>query len=164
MSPNKIKGFKELQEIWYAKLATVGFVDIEKDGQLLTSASYPYRHIGSKTQKASYPYRHVGSEDAKSITSNYFQRLDAFYRVLGAKQLYFEMISSRVQVEKFDCDADEIIMRRTAEGAQIKAISEELKVLGHKNERKTIRYVIRKYEHRWNIKTWKPEQLTWRRS
>ena len=138
MRKKKINTFKQLQAKWYKKLAKTGFIDIEKGDRLKQHASHPYRNA----------YR---SDEGGELLRD-------------SKQKYFELLSYHIQIEKFDCSADEIIMKRISEGAKIKTISAELRKLGHKNERKTIRYVIRKYEHRWNIKNWKPEQLTRRRN
>jgi hypothetical protein len=134
MKYHQTSQFKKLRDQWYRKLAKSGFEDIEKLG-------------------------HTSTEPVL-ITCT---KISSMTLAKEVAQEYYVLITHRVSSEKFDCPEDEIVMRRISNGIRIKVISEELKSLGYKNERKTIRYIIRKYEQRWGIKKWKPEQLTYRK-
>lgn len=124
--------FKQLQKEWYSRLADEGFKDIEKHDDLSLIhqwSSYVYR-------KAKDPY------------------------VRWSKQEYFMSMTECANTQPFDRDVDAIIINMVTDGKSIKDISKCLKDLHLKpSHRHSIRYIIRKYEHRWGIRTWKPEQL-----
>ena len=66
---------------------------------------------------------------------------------------------------EFEDEADRLIMEWTAEGREIKEISIELKKLGmRKSYRNTIRFVRRRYEDKWGIREWKPEEMVSRKT
>jgi len=127
--------FKKLQQKWYEKLKKSGFDDAE---------------------------RVVGDElKLKQRATNAYVQAPRVVR--QAKLDYYRALCEYVHREKFKNEADELIMLRRSEGITIKQISKELKKLGFKHHRQTIRYVIRKYEHRWNIKKWSLDKLTSKR-
>lgn len=82
-----------------------------------------------------------------------------------ARQHYFLMLSELVDREtEFAHESDKIIMERTAEGRKISEISKELKTLKKfKSHPNSIRFVRRRYEHKWGIKSWMPEQMVSRK-
>ena len=127
------KSFKDLQKVWYQKVANSGFNDIEcvvgDEQELIQSSTYPFRYNPSMVERQN-------------------------------KQLYFEELSSHVQEETFKNEVDEIILTKRAEGMKIKEILEELQRLGHKRARETVRFTIRKYENSWGIRSWQPNQMT----
>jgi hypothetical protein len=130
------KEFKKQQREWYEKAAEGGtYKDIEKvvGGQ------------STLIQRASNAYRQA----PRVVRQN--------------KLAYYQLLATRVNEEKFDDAVDELVMRMLADGAKIRSISDELKVRGHRHHRQTIRYIVRKYEVRWNIKRWKQSQMTSKR-
>jgi hypothetical protein len=129
------KKFKLLQKKWYEKLREADFVDVEHefDGEF------------ELTQRSSNAYR------------------QASFIVRESKVDYYRLIGHYTHNEKFDDPVDEIVMKMVAEGAKIKAVSEELKRQGFKCHRQTIRYIIRRYENQWGIRRWNQKQLTSKR-
>jgi hypothetical protein len=127
------KQFKELQVQWYKTLAANGFNDIEKMGnsELLLK------------QTANHCYC---NEDAFS-----WKFKEEYYAVLG----------QIIQDEEtyFSNEIDKYILSRHAEGIKIKAIMEELHDLGMGRARDSIRFIIRRYEQQWKIKSYNRKQL-----
>lgn len=126
--------FKKLQQHWYDILAELGFKDIEKDEYSLA-------------QTAAGPYR---NEDE-------FSRED--------KEEYFRCLAQAVNDEnvRFRNEVHRYILTRRAEGAQAKTIVRELIVIGTPRNRDSVRFIIRRYEMAWGIRTYEPRQLNMRR-
>lgn len=131
--------FQELNKQWNEKLKKSGFDDAEEEvgGEKLLK------------QRASYAYRR------RETTA--VQRQN--------KLEYFMLIAQFIEREKgFEDESDKLIMQRTAEGLSIREISEELQRLKKpKFNRDTIRYIRRRYEHRWGIRFWSKEAMVSRR-
>jgi hypothetical protein len=129
------RAFLDLQHEWDEILRRDGFVDIEKEGHLKQSAAAAYRNCGSVPLESE------------------------------CKFAYFMLLEEWLQKEKdFACDSDRLIMHFTASGWTIQEISQELKRLEKpKHNRDTIRYIRRRYEHKWGIRSWKPQQMVSRR-
>lgn len=130
--------FKQLLGEWNKKLEDTGFQDAEKE---------------------------IAGERVLKQTSDYAFR-ESVEVIREAKLQYFTILAQKISDEReFDDAWDRLIMERTAEGWSIKEISEELKSLKPgdrertKHNRDTIRYVRRRYEHRWGIKVWLPHQM-----
>lgn len=96
--------------------------------------------------------------ELKQFSSNAYQQAPELIR--ENKQTYYEILLQKVQIEEFDNKADKIIMSRTAEGYKIVEISKELKKIKQSSHVETIRYIIRRYENKWGVKKWKPEQMS----
>lgn len=123
------------------KLKESGFEDIEV-------------RVGNKDalkQRSGYSYRKRGANISDIIRES--------------KLTYFTLLAEYAARERhFEDESDRLIMTRTAEGKSIGEISKELKDLGRpKYNRDTIRYIRRRYEHKWGIRTWKPEEMVSRR-
>ncbi len=136
--------FKQLQKEWNKRLEESGFEDAEKD---------------------------VGGERALKLPSNCVYRQETDEVVRESKLSYFMLLAQKFAEEKeFSDEWDRKIMERTAEGWSIKEISEELRGLvptdreRTKHNRDTIRYVRRRYEHKWGIKVWLPHQMQSRKA
>lgn len=131
--------FEELKGEWDRRLRESGFEDAEKEvggERVLKSPS-------------AYAYRNKDRNHLKQADLEYCQ-------------MVMECISRE---ENFKDDLDRIIMERTADGKSIAEISRELKTMlpkdrvRSKHGRWAIRYVRRRYEHKWGIRTWKPEEM-----
>jgi hypothetical protein len=129
----KSKEFEEAQRVWEAKLKESGFKDIEK--RLPTGTE----------QRALNPANRDRQE---------------------AEAEYYRLISLKVSEEElFENEMDRLIMERIAEGKKITEISAELKAKlppgkqRSRHNRRTIRYIRRRYENKWGIRSWKPEQM-----
>lgn len=144
----KSKAFQELKEEWDEKLKETGFEDAEKevDGKTVLKRSSYFISSRGKSR-----------DNMKEAEREYCQLL--------------EYLVSRE--ENFEDRLDKIIMERTAEGKSIREISDELKdqpkiklknKMGNKSDRNTIAYVRRRYENKWGIKYWKPEQMVSRKT
>jgi hypothetical protein len=132
--------FLRLQKKWDKKLAKSGFVDAERRTEVDSVLKSTSCNMVEPSDRGST--QSVGVE---------------------AKRAYFELLADHVLSFEWTDRADELIMRRTSEGMRIVNVSKELKRLHLKCERKTIRYVIRKYESLWKIRKWTPAQLTYNR-
>ena len=80
--------------------------------------------------------------------------------VRDAKLLYHLLLSAKLEEHKCDNDIDTFVMMALSQGLTFMKISGELKKRGHNTHRETIRFIRRKYEHRWGIRVWKTHQLT----
>ena len=138
MAKNRKRDEKELQKKWDRILAETGFEDIEKE---------------------------IGGERVLKQSADYaFRRKEHTEIYREAKLNYHCLISARLHTTQFDDASDRLIMERTAEGRSIQEISAELKNLGwRKHNRDTIRYIRRRYETRWGIKSWKEEDCVSRK-
>lgn len=80
------------------------------------------------------------------------------------KLAYYQALTYFVFTEQFDNDTDRLVLTRRADGVKIKDISAEMRHMGLKHfHRESIRYIIRRYEVRWGLKTYKPSQMCFRR-
>lgn len=119
------KRFKELQREWDLKLAEAGF----KDAETSTKGNRVLR------QKASNCYR------------------QACQVIREAKQRYYDMLGEGYHKETAWVDEVEgFVMEQRAHGVKIKRICEELKDMGERCHRETVRGIIRKYEVKWKIR------------
>ena len=128
------KEFKELSKIWEEKLNREGLCQIEKQ-------------IGEKRVLV-------------QNSSNVYRQMESTRR--EAKEIYFQRLGACIYQAHFDCQLDRIIMTLKADGATITEICIQLLELGMSRYRRTVRLIIRKYEDRWGIRSWKPEQLKYR--
>lgn len=134
---------KSLQKEWYKKLKNSGFQDIEKE---------------------------IKGECVLKSQSTCEGKYAGIYRFMSqvereAKEDYFRILFQKAsQEQNFLDDSDKLIMERTAEGKNIREISEELiERKLHKYDRHTILYVRRRYENKWGIKKWTKQQMVSRR-
>jgi ABC-type uncharacterized transport system ATPase subunit len=126
--------FSKLQKHWYQRLADTGFKDVEelKDGKLILT---------------------------EEIGQYHYRKTDAF-RIL-MKEEYFRAICQMVQDidTRFRNSIDKYILSRYSEGAKIKTIMVELSTQGCQLRRNSIRFIIRRYEVQWGLKSYGPNQL-----
>jgi hypothetical protein len=134
---------KKLKDEWDAKLRASGFVDIEKE-------------VNGKLIIAEKDFSH-------GVMAELYRRPAEVVR--SASEEYYRRLSQHCEAEKeFEDDSDKLIMELTSNGHSIKEISDELKKKGlRKHNRDTIRYIRRRYEHKWQIRQHKPHQMTSRR-
>lgn len=125
--------FMKLRQDWYKILEDTGFKDIEKirGDQLVLR------------QNAAHCYRY-DDEFSKHIKEEYFRRMG-------------QTVQDEATV--FRNETDKHILMMHAEGAEIKAIVEELIRLGMDRNRSSVRFIIRKYESDWKFKYYAPKQL-----
>lgn len=125
--------FRKLQQSWYKILSESGFKDIEE----LRGDDLVLKHT------ASFCYR-ASDELSRGIKEEYFRTLSQ--NALDEETVY------RNEIDKH-------ILIRYSEGARIKTITEELLLLGFSRDRKSIKFIIRRYENAWGIKHYQPHQL-----
>jgi hypothetical protein len=125
-------GFKKLKEKWYAIIEKDGFVDVESD---------------------------AGSRDyLKQWAGNIYKNESPVAR--EAKESYFSLLSSCAQREKdYSTVIDAIVMQQAALGISAQDIVAYLKVCGYSRERRTVGFIIRRYEHKWGIRKWTEKQM-----
>jgi hypothetical protein len=126
------KAFKKSQSEWYTKIKDGGFEDQERDGET-------GELIG---QRNNHAYRHQPSRVSRESRLSYYQSL-----------------SERVETERLN-GRDTLIMRGRSEGLRIKEILRILVINGFDIHRKTVMYIIRRYEHKWMIKFWSRQEMT----
>lgn len=78
---------------------------------------------------------------------------------IETKAAYFQALEEQASQAQFDNEIDRIVMTMKAQGAHITEICRALLAIGMSRYRRTVRLIIRKYEHRWGIRNWKPEDL-----
>ncbi len=122
--------FKKEQDFWYKKASDSGFNDIETPREELK-------------QNAPNAYRQA----EKLIREN--------------KLEYFLLLEQFVNDDNttYDNGIDLFVMQKFAEGLTNKKICQLLNDFGHSRHRKTVMFIRRKYENRWKIIKWKPNQL-----
>lgn len=141
----KSKEVEALEAEWEKKLKDSGFIDIEKEvnGErvLITPAMCLFERSGAKD-------------------------IEMTEVVADARRDYYLLLTQHAANEKaYEDNLDRLIMERTAEGRSIEEISKELKGLleegktKSKHSRWAIRFVRRRYENKWGIKTWSPEWM-----
>jgi hypothetical protein len=133
----KTKQFKELHLVWSQKLEESGFEDAEicsGNNRLLK-------------QRASNSYRQA-SELERQLKLEYFLR-----------------VGQEAERRPFDCEFEAVVIRLHAEGSTIQEITQRVqqqgffKKLNKPINRRTIRFIIRRYQMKWGIKSWTPAQL-----
>lgn len=146
----KSSEFQKLKSDWDKKLKDSGFVDAERE----VDGFVKLKVATSDTGRFGDIFRHSKDKVKRE-----------------AQQEYFHLLSQAVsRATDFEDDSDRLIMERTAEGKTIREISIELRSLlpedrqRSKHNRDTIRYVRRRYENKWGVKSWKPEQMTSRKA
>lgn len=127
----KSLSFKALQAEWYQRLEKAGFQDAER----LTGAEMVLK------QRASHPYKGIPE----------FER--------DIKQAYFAILAQRLHETAFKDEIDKLIMTWHAEGHTVKMICEDLDNLGEPRNRNTIRYMIRRYEMAWGMRSYPRSKL-----
>jgi hypothetical protein len=121
--------FKKIKFEWYEILEKHGFKDIEKSSQELK-------------QNAPNSYR----QSHPLIVEN--------------KLEYYLLLGHHIELEpNFDSDIDKFVMECFSEGLSNREIVDELIRIGKKRHRETVRFIRRKYEHRWGICKWSDSQM-----
>lgn len=127
----KTPSFKALQQAWYQRLRDEGFEDIEE-------------FIGEELELKDKDLRRAGHRD---------------YMRAEYDAEYFHVISQKVHETEFRNDVERLIMLSHSEGKKAVTICEELKQRGTPRHRHAIRFIVRRYEAKWELKTWSPTQL-----
>jgi hypothetical protein len=129
--------FKEVSKEWEEILEKGGLPDIEKQ-------------LGEQ-------------RGLRQNSSNVYRQMDPVRR--QAKELYFQQLGKCLHSACFDENVDRVVMVLRARGSKIIEICEALAKLDMARCRGIVRFIIRKYEHKWGIRNWKPHQLDyqWRK-
>lgn len=82
-----------------------------------------------------------------------------------AKREYYSALAQYIKeyAPEFDDSIDYFVMYKFSIGYKNVQIRKELSAMGISRHKKTIMYIRRKYESRWGLREWKPEQLRSRR-
>lgn len=145
--------FKALAAGWYDRLKRSGFADaeVEKGGRV---------HLKKWTSNA---YGFVGYDDGEFDERRHLKKWKtkaATAHAYVAKERYFQALAECVSSCSFDRDVDRYVLGRKADGATNIQIARELKDGGMRpRHRLSVMVIVRKYEHRWGIRTWRPEHL-----
>lgn len=125
------KDFKLLSKHWNKILAENGFEDAE---------------IELKDERT-----------LKQRSSNSYRQASEIER--EARLIYYVALGGLASNTNFQDAIDRIVMTSHSDGKTIKEIVEELLNLGISRDRKTVRYIIRRWQTKWGIKTWSLEQM-----
>lgn len=104
-------------------------------------------------------YKKLDNDAEKIINGEHVlkQRASNSYRSISRiarenKQRYYELLGSYFHKEDFIDGVEKLVMERKSNGVSIKLISDELRLIGERCHRETIRHIIQKYEKKWDIK------------
>lgn len=125
------KSLKILLKVWNQKLEDSGFEDAE---------------IELKTERR-----------LKQKASNVYRQAHPLEREI--KLEYFLRLGFLAHNANYPNDLEKIIMVNYSEGASIKKIIEEINKNGYSRDRRTIRFIIRRWQTKWKIKIWSPSQM-----
>lgn len=75
---------------------------------------------------------------------------------------WFAQLRSRAHTEEFENGVDRIVITEYANGSPIKEIMETLKQHGYSRARNSIRFIIRRYAHKWGIRRFTKSELNQR--
>lgn len=133
--------FKALQKEWYQKLEDSGFEDIE------TLDKYGMR-LKSEHRRL---FRSRGPNDRDMWQKVYIE----------AKAEYFRTLTHKVNDPDtvYKSDMDRIILYLYSEGETTAKIVECLAAFGYVRKRKSIVYLIRRYEFEWGLRRYSDRQL-----
>lgn len=129
------KSFKQLSKNWDQRLKDSGFIDSELEIK------------GDRVlkQRATNVYRQASQLERESRFEYY-----SFLGYLSHNTL-------------FPNDLEKYVMVRHSEGATIKEIVHEISLRGISRDRKTIRYIIRRWQMKWGIRTWSLREMNLKR-
>lgn len=132
----RTKNFKNTYKEWNRKLQLSGFKDIEAELK------------GDRVlrQRATNCYRQATQLERES-------RLE-----------YFCFVGHLVHTTIFESELEKDVMFKHSEGLTIKEIVDDIKHKGISRDRKTIRYIIRRWQMKWGIRTWNLKQMNLKKS
>jgi FixJ family two-component response regulator len=122
--------FKELQSRWDEILIEAGFADAEKTKN--------------------------GDRVLKNRAASHFQSVSEAKR--NAKIEYFELIAKYYFTTVFQNPRDKFVLGLVAEGLNNRQIVKSLEKNGYHLHRKTVMFIVRRYEHEWGIRFWTAKQ------
>jgi len=122
--------FKALQKAWYQRLKDEGFEDVEE-------------------------IAHGDQQRLKQSTQGILKR----YPKLRDNEEYFIAVAKCVRDAEFKTTEDRLIMTLYSKGRTITKISKFMARWQLKNGRGCIRFTIRRYEMKWGLRTYSPEEL-----
>lgn len=140
----RTKEFKNLEDIWNEKLKDSGFLDHESDK--------------GKIKKNGTENNYLASDQLlREVKEEYHSQIGYFAN--NTDVLNGEKDLSLFVYACFPNELEKLVMVRHSEGATIKEIVEEIHVHGLTRDRKTIRYIIRRWQMKWGIKSWSLRQM-----
>lgn len=125
--------FKKLQKHWYDKAR---FKDLEKfeHGDLV---------LRVKDFKPNHDKRYYNNPH--------------WYK---SKEEYYYLCTQAFAKDQIDDQRDHFILLWNSNGLKRTEIKQRLEEIGHFVHRQTIRFVIRRFEVKWKIRSWSKQQLT----
>lgn len=133
--------FKVLQKEWYQRLKEDGFKDIETMGNRGMRLKHEHRR-----------FFRTRSDRDRDMWQQVF---------IDAKTEYFLRLTQKVHdpATIFKREMDRIVMTMHSDGFNKVQISRFLAAFGYHRKRKSIIYLIRRYEHAWGLKKYSQKQL-----
>ena len=136
-----VSEFRELQKEWYKKLHDSGFTDIETLSSCGLRIKNEHRGL----------FRTRSDRDRDMWQETFIE----------AKTTYYLNLTHKVHdpETKFKSEMDRIVMTMHSDGFTKIEIIKFLAAFGYKRKRKSIIYLIRRYEDEWGLKKYKRSQL-----
>lgn len=123
--------FKALQEEWYQRLKDEGF----KDAEMVID----------------------GKHTLENKRTREYQSTPKVVR--ETKEEYYAVLAQCVHCHWFDDDIERRVLTWYAQGRRIRDICDDLERMGEPRARDTIRYMVRRYEVIWGLRTYTRQQL-----
>lgn len=127
----RTRHFKVLAKVWDFKLEQSGLRDCE---------------IDLKNERV-----------LKQRSSSSYGKADGFER--ESRLEYYCFLGYLVHNTKFETELERLVLTKHAEGSTIKEIVEAINVLGINRDRRTIRFIIRRWQTKWGLKSWTLQQM-----
>lgn len=127
----RTRQFKVLSQEWNKKLEQSGFEDAELEVK--------------------------GDRVLKQRASNCYRQADKLER--ESRLEYYTFLGYLAHNTKFNNELEKLVMVMYSEGKPYKEILEELNKRGIIRHRTTIEFIIRRWQHKWGIKSWSLKQM-----
>lgn len=129
------KAFRQLAEEWEQKLEESGFIDIEKS-------------VGE-------------GRELRQYSANAYRQAASLVKETRAE--YYTLLSERCAREEFESEIQRYIMQSVAEGARLVEVHRNLLSFNIPINYETIRFIVRRHEHKWKIRKYTSKQMKKRR-
>jgi len=98
-----------------------------------------------------------GEKQLKQRATNSYRQATPLERETRLE--YYCLLSSLALNTIFPNELEKLVMNLHADGLSMREIIDEIKKQGFIRERQTIRYIIRRWQMNWGIKSWTPKQM-----
>ena len=97
-------------------------------------------------------------EDLRRCGASIWEKDKVSYTQMIAAD-YYRQIQQAAELEAFESQVHELIMKMRGEGKKICEIIVGLRKKRKRIHRETVRHVIRRYEHKWKVREWTLKEM-----